>query len=160
MGSRVLPGACSSLGFPWGHSLLQHAVLYGLQVDICSALEKDTAIHRLTEMLLRGDRLGAGFSPSARTGQLWFCLCEFLNTPGRVMLHLTKVCVCTTTLGRSFTNAQHEHPKLHLWPLPLFYHLDLPSRAWLCYLGTCHPNYIRCPFRSCFSRLIPSIALH
>ncbi|KAK4830276.1 hypothetical protein QYF61_009369 [Mycteria americana] len=41
---QVLPGACSSVGLPWGTAslrhihLFQHRVLHGLQVDICSII--------------------------------------------------------------------------------------------------------------------------
>jgi len=36
IGPQVLAGACSSVGSPWGHSLLHHSLLHRLQGNLCS----------------------------------------------------------------------------------------------------------------------------
>lgn len=46
----------------------------------------------------------------------------------------------TTLLGKSFSNAQPEQPKLQLWLLPLLHPLDLLRGVQLCNLDSSHPR--------------------
>ncbi|KAM9590835.1 uncharacterized protein ACIBXB_005885 [Morphnus guianensis] len=73
---QVLPGACSSAGFPRGHSLLREThllrrgVLHGLQVDICSTmdlhgLQGDSLPHHGLHHRLQGNLCSGAWSTSS-----------------------------------------------------------------------------------------------